>query len=359
MGKWRLIGLHSIPCARIQSTGIISGGGHGSVRSSESHSGRKAPWRSRGKSRTRRASPMGRLQAAPCATWTSDTGGALSGDVPHYPNAQLPLLIKLSHAAQDLSVQIHPTDAQALRDEPERGYPGQGRDVCDPGRRAGRRGVLGSTGWGHAADQLAAAARAATGVENLINFVPVRAGDIMYSPAGVVHAIGKGIVYCEVQQNSDITYRIYDWGRVDAQGKPRPLHLEQALAVMGEARRDTPLIRPLPLPLEGGKRTILCVCPYFAVELLDLDDTANLLRARPSMRAVVVIMVRSSCAALKRTAWCVGAVRVRSFPRRCVAPKQSPRAMLAWCWPISQICKQTSCSHSGGRAYPMLNCPTR
>lgn len=215
-------------------------------------------------------------------------GGAVSGDAPHYPNAQLPLLIKLSHAAQDLSVQIHPTDAQALRDEPERGYPGKAEMYVIIAAEQGA-GVY----WGLRDDvtraQLAAAARAARGVEDLINFVPVRAGDIMYSPAGVVHAIGKGIVYCEVQQNSDITYRIYDWGRVDAQGKPRPLHLEQALAVMGEARRDTPLIRSLPLPVEGGARTILCVCPYFAVELLELNGIADLRRARPAMRAVVVL----------------------------------------------------------------------
>jgi mannose-6-phosphate isomerase len=216
------------------------------------------------------------------------SGGAVSGDAPHYPNAQLPLLIKLSHAAQDLSVQIHPTDAQALRDEPERGYPGKAEMYvildAEPGA-----GVYWGLRDGVTRDQLAAAARASHGVANLINFVPVRAGDSMYSPAGVVHAIGKGIVYCEVQQNSDITYRIYDWGRVDAQGKSRPLHLEQALAVMGETRRDTPLIRPLPLSLEGGTRTILCVCPHFAVERLDLAGAATLRRARPSMRAIVVL----------------------------------------------------------------------
>jgi mannose-6-phosphate isomerase len=216
------------------------------------------------------------------------SGGAISGDAPHYPQAQLPLLIKLSHAAQDLSVQIHPTDAQALRDEPERGYPGKAEMYvildAEPGA-----GVYWGLRDGVTRAQLAAAARAARGVENLINVVPVHTGDIMYSPAGVVHAIGKGIVYCEVQQNSDITYRIYDWGRVDAQGKPRPLHLEQALAVMGEARRDTPLIRPLALPAEDGGRTVLCVCPHFAVELLELEGSANLRRVRPAMRAVVVL----------------------------------------------------------------------
>lgn len=216
------------------------------------------------------------------------TDGALRGDAPSYPNARLPLLIKLSDAAADLSVQIHPTDEQALRDEPERGYPGKAEMYvilqAEPGA-----GVYWGLRAGVTKEQLSEACRTGRGVRELVNFVPVQAGDILYSPAGVVHAIGKGVVYCEVQENSDITYRLYDWGRVGTDGKPRELHLERGLAVLGEQKRLSPRIQPLELPMEGGRRRILCACPHFAVESLELDGEAGLRRTRAAMAAAVVL----------------------------------------------------------------------
>ena len=217
------------------------------------------------------------------------TDGALTGDAPHYPNARLPLLIKLSDAAADLSVQIHPNDEQALRDDPERGYPGKSEMYlileADPGA-----GIYWGLRPGVTPAELARAARSGQDVRDAINFVPVRTGDVLYSPAGVVHAIGKGIVYCEVQQNSDITYRLYDWGRLDNQGKPRPLHIDQGLAVLGATNRTSPIVQPLVLPAGGGvRRTILCACPHFAVELLELDGPMRLRRARRALQAAVVL----------------------------------------------------------------------
>lgn len=242
-----------------------------------------------------------------------ETAGELTGDAPHYPCARVPLLIKLSHAAQDLSVQIHPNDAQALRDEPDAGYPGKSEMYlilhADPGA-----GVYWGLRPGVTVEHFAGACQAGSGVAELLNFLPVSAGDVLYSPAGVVHALGKGIIYCEVQQNSDITYRLYDWGRVGTDGKPRPLHLQQALGVLDRAPRQTPRIRPLPLPMPAGalmetrlmqtesgidsyqvavpprgERAILCASPHFAVELLDLEGPADLARARRAMRAAVVL----------------------------------------------------------------------
>jgi mannose-6-phosphate isomerase len=216
------------------------------------------------------------------------TNGALRGEVAGYRNARLPLLIKLSDSAADLSIQIHPTDEQALRDEPERGYPGKAEMYvileAEPDA-----GVYWGLRAGITADQLAAACRTGQGVRDLINFVPVKAGDILYSPAGVVHAIGKGIVYCEVQENSDITYRLYDWGRMGTDGKPRELHIERGLAVLSAHPPPTPYVQPLKLPMEGGQRHILCACPHFAVESIEPDGTVDLWRTRPVMRAVVVL----------------------------------------------------------------------
>jgi mannose-6-phosphate isomerase len=217
------------------------------------------------------------------------TAGALSGDAPHYPNARIPLLIKLSDAATDLSVQIHPNDEQALRDDPDRGYPGKTEMYlildAEPGA-----GVYWGLRRGATAADLERAVRRGTGVQEVINFVPVRVGDVLYTPPGVVHAIGKGIVYCEVQQNSDITYRLYDWGRVDSEGKPRPLHVEQGMAVLDSPRRTTPLVQPLALPEDGGvRRTVIGACRHFATEVLELDGPASLRRSRRTLRAVVVL----------------------------------------------------------------------
>ncbi len=216
------------------------------------------------------------------------TNGDLRGEATSYAKARLPLLIKLSDSAADLSIQIHPTDEQALRDEPERGYPGKAEMYvileAEP-----EAGVYWGLRAGVTPAQLAAACRTGQGVRDLINFVPVKAGDILYSPAGVVHAIGKGIVYCEVQENSDITYRLYDWGRMGTDGKPRELHIERGLAVLSAHPPTTPYVQPLNLPMEGGQRRMLCACPHFAVESIELHGTVNLRRTRPVLSAVVVL----------------------------------------------------------------------
>lgn len=255
----------------------------------------------------------GPLQGKTLRAIDEETQAALTGDAPRYANARLALLIKLSHAAQDLSVQVHPNDEQALRDEPDKGYPGKSEMYlilqAEPGA-----GIYWGLRDGVTPEQLAQACRSGRGVPELLNFVPVAAGDVLYSPSGVVHAIGKGIVYCEVQQNSDITYRLYDWGRLGTDGKPRPLHLEQALRVIDPRPRARSRIRPLPLPMPAGtmaetrymqtatgidsyqveapirgQRTMLCASPHFAVELLELEGPAQLARARRALRAAVML----------------------------------------------------------------------
>lgn len=276
----------------------------------------------------------GRWQGQTLRAVDEDNGGALTGDVPHYPHARLPLLIKLSHAAADLSVQIHPSDEQALRDDRERGYPGKAEMYlileAEPGA-----GIYWGLRPGAAPADLERAVRSGSGVAEVLNFVPVRTGDVLYSPAGVVHAIGKGIVYCEVQQNSDITYRLYDWGRVDSEGKPRPLHIEQGLAVIDPRARATPAIHPLGLPAEGGsRRTILTACPHFAVELLELESAVPLRRARQALRAVVVLEGQVTLAGDgTETATCgagQSAVIPAALPDAEARPTGRARALLAY-----------------------------
>ncbi len=95
----------------------------------------------------------------------------------------------------------------------------------------------------------------------------MRPGDLLLVPPGTIHAIGGGILLYEIQENSDVTFRLYDWGRVDAAGRPRPLHLDQALAATDPGSRAAPVA---PLALDPI-RTVLAACRYFALERWSVD----------------------------------------------------------------------------------------
>ncbi len=149
-------------------------------------------------------------------------GGALGSRV---GGGELPLLIKLIDAAAPLSVQVHPAD----------GFPGllpgeHGKTECWYILKA-EPGAFIYLGFSREVTREEITRRAADGsITEVLRKVPVSAGDFIFIPAGTVHAIGGGILLAEVQQNSDTTYRLYDYGRLDAGGNPRPLHLERAAA---------------------------------------------------------------------------------------------------------------------------------
>lgn len=182
-----------------------------------------------------------------------------------------PLLVKFLDAADWLSVQVHPTDDEALRLE---GEP-LGKTECwyvvaaEPGAEL----IVGHRA--DDADELAAMVRAGRWDELLLRR-PVRRGDFVYVPSGTVHAVGPGLVICEVQQNCDTTYRVYDFDRTDATtGHPRQLHLDKALEVMSApydpATTDT---AAAPVAVASGHRQQLVAGPFFtaARHLIDGDD---------------------------------------------------------------------------------------
>ncbi len=143
-----------------------------------------------------------------------------------------PLLIKLIDAAGPLSVQVHPDDAYAREFEHSLGKSEMWL-VLDASEGAGIY-------YGFKRETSLAEMRAA--IENntlteLLSWVPAKTGDCFFIPAGTVHAIGAGLMVAEVQQSSNLTYRVYDYGRVGADGRPRELHIDKALAV---ARREPP-----------------------------------------------------------------------------------------------------------------------
>ncbi len=163
--------------------------------------------------------------------------GRRIGEIWFEPPAILPsLLIKYIFTSEKLSVQVHPNDAQAAA----AGEHDSGKEECwlvihaEPGAALG-------VGFNHSIDHATMRAAAIDGsIEQLMTWYPVQPGDFFYIPAGTVHAIGAGVGVIEIQQNSDITYRLYDYGR------PRPLHLDAGIAVaLGEVH-DRALRRHLP-----------------------------------------------------------------------------------------------------------------
>ncbi len=164
-----------------------------------------------------------------------------------------PILTKLLFIEEKLSVQVHPNDDYAFA---KTGGAGKTEMWYVVNARPGSRVALGLT-EPLVGDTLAQAARSGE-IENYLNWVPVQAGDTLFVEAGLVHALDAGLTICEIQQNSDITYRFYDWGRTDSAGNPRELHIEDAVACI---RHDLPAD-----PAPGGER--LADCPYFVTDRL-------------------------------------------------------------------------------------------
>ena len=148
-------------------------------------------------------------------------------------NHQLPILIKYIDAKENLSIQVHPNDKDARKHEGDNGknemwfvlaadegafiYLGFSRDVT---KEEIKRRIADNT------------------LEEVLNRVEVKPNEAFYIPAGTVHAIGAGCLICEVQQTSNVTYRIYDYGRTDENGKPRELHVKKALDVLDYRRTE-------------------------------------------------------------------------------------------------------------------------
>jgi mannose-6-phosphate isomerase len=187
------------------------------------------------------------------------------------PFGDFPLLIKLIDADDVLSVQVHPDDEQAAA----LGQRGKTEAwhilAAEPGAEliVGLAELLDPS----TVRMLLSERRLA---EYLIR-LPVRAGDTVIVPAGTLHAIGSGILLYEIQEQSDITYRFYDWGRTDSQGRSRPLHIEEGLTVLRPERRA---LRTQPLALDAW-RTILTACRYFLLERWEVDGERHLVR-RPA-----------------------------------------------------------------------------
>ena len=171
-----------------------------------------------------------------------------------------PILAKLLFTSDRLSVQVHPKDDYALAKENSAGKAEMWHVVAaEPGARV----ALGLTRT-LSRDELRQAAVSGD-IENYLNWVEVSAGQTVFVPAGTLHVVGPGLVLCEIQQNSDVIYRLYDFGRLGADGKPRELHIAKAVEVT-EQQPHPGSIEPFRFPHTNWTRELLVACPYFAVE---------------------------------------------------------------------------------------------
>ena len=184
----------------------------------------------------------------------------LGDDVVRQTGDRFPLLIKLLDTAEWLSVQVHPGDEQAERLEGV-GHFGKTEAWHILEAEAGAQLICGLRPE-MPADALEPAIRGGT-LLDWVRYLPVRAGDTVFVEAGTIHALGPGLLLYEVQQTSDITYRVFDWNRPQAAG--RALHLAQSIAVTDIGARPDAISAPAPA---DGTPVELTNCPYFQLELL-------------------------------------------------------------------------------------------
>ena len=167
-----------------------------------------------------------------------------------------PILTKFIDAKDNLSIQVHPDNRYALKNEGQYGKTEMWY-VMDAGKEAflyyGFKKEI-------SREEFARRIQEDTLLE-VLNAVPVQKGDVLFIESGTIHAIGKNILIAEIQQNSNVTYRVYDYGRVGKDGKKRDLHIEKALAVTNR----------IPIVKDNSSYPHVADCDYFTVDKLNLD----------------------------------------------------------------------------------------
>ena len=181
------------------------------------------------------------------------------------PNRIFPILTKIIDARDWLSVQVHPDDAYAQRVE----HQPNGKTECWYIFRADEGAEL-VLGWTRTTSRAEYEQRVANGtLGDILRRIPVKAGDAVYLPSGLLHSIGAGIILFETQQASDLTYRIFDWNRLGADGKPRELNVQKAADVLDYHAGTTGALETIEYHFEGLGRTVLIADRHFIVERIE------------------------------------------------------------------------------------------
>ena len=197
--------------------------------------------------------------------WYRNPEGRKIGEIWFAASDSVPLLVKLLFTSDNLSVQVHPGDVYARKHHNSRGKTEMWHILrAEPGARIAL-GLRERVTPGRLRE-----ASLSGEIMELLNWVPARRGDTFFVPAGTIHAIGGGLALCEIQQHSDVTYRLYDYGRA------RELHLDHSLAVSN----PEPVPDQASLPLE---------CPYFRTEQLAVNGRLTV-NASPDRNTLYVAL---------------------------------------------------------------------
>ena len=230
-----------------------------------------------------------------------------------YVDKPFPLLLKLLDVRRWLSVQVHPHDEYAVARENGKAGKDEAWLILDTPAEGGE--VVYGVRQGTTLQALREAGETGSGMEKLLNRVRVYPGDVCFIPAGCIHAIGEGIMVYEIQQSSDLTYRLYDWNRRDENGRGRTLHLEKAM--------DVADLKLLPSPVRVGKafgiKRVLTE-PYFSLDLVRTDGMVKL----PAPRDFGILTVTEGDTELR---FAGGAIRMKAGDT-CLLPKDGPELAL-------------------------------
>ena len=211
---------------------------------------------------------------------------------------EFPILVKFIFPADKLSIQVHPDDAYASANEQAAGGRGKTEMWHAVSAEAGARVLIGLK-VGTTREDFLKALESRT-LENLFEEHPVNVGDTFFIPPGTPHAIGPGMVLCEIQEYSDLTYRVYDYGRVDAHGNPRELHIEKALDVTDfakatggarilKSRNEIARAQQDATHLGSQSKHLLAACRFFSAERCDFSVAADL-RSDPARFDVLTVL---------------------------------------------------------------------
>jgi mannose-6-phosphate isomerase len=179
-------------------------------------------------------------------------------------SAGFPLLVKFLFAEENLSVQVHPDDEYAKRLDASAGGRGKTEMWYALRARPGAEVLAGLKP--DVTPEIFKRAIVEGTAERCLQQVPMRAGEAVFVPARTAHTIGAGLVLCEIQEYSDLTYRVYDYNRRDAHGKTRELHIEKALEVMRFGKQIGGKIDPVEIKRGPVTETYFAACPYFATD---------------------------------------------------------------------------------------------
>ncbi len=195
---------------------------------------------------------------------------------------RFPLLIKFIDAEDNLSIQVHPDDEYGMKTANSLGKTEMWYIIdAKPGSK-----LVYGLKEGCTVDMLKESIDNGT-VEEMLNYVPVKKGDVFFIPSGLVHAIGAGILLAEIQQNSNITYRVYDYNRVGKDGKPRELHVNDALNVI--VNRSENEIDKIRFSTNVKNDTTLASCEYFTVDKYTVNGEIMLNTNEKSFNSVLCL----------------------------------------------------------------------